>query len=88
MMTFFIGAEDGDARERVPPWIHADATIAPGAELSGATAIGAGASVGAGARLVDCVVWEGSEIAPGSDLRECIVTDGQQVSGTHRERDF
>ena len=69
-------------------WIHESARIAPTARIQGATAIGAGASVGGNAELHDCIVWENAEIAAGSSLRNCIVTAGQRVEGTHADTDF
>jgi NDP-sugar pyrophosphorylase family protein len=64
------------------PWIAADAIVHPSAQLLGATAVGAGASIGAGARLTDCIVWDHAEIAPDSVLDRCIVTSGARANGT------
>jgi mannose-1-phosphate guanylyltransferase len=64
------------------PWIDSSAQIAPGAQITGATAIGANARIGAGARLRDCLVWEGGEVAPGASLESCIVTTAACASGT------
>lgn len=70
------------------PWISASASIAPDATLRGATAIGAGASIGAGAILEDCVIWAGAVISAGSHLRRCIVTQNALVSGHHTDADL
>ncbi len=66
------------------PWpqaVHPDATVQAGAELQGATAVGAGAFVGEGAVLKDSVIWENAEIASRSRLDACIVRDGKRAEG-------
>ena len=70
------------------PWVAPGAVVDPSASLLGATAVGAGAFVGAGAVLEDTVVWAGARILPGSELRRCIVTAGAVVSGTHTDADL
>ena len=70
------------------PWIAATAHVSAGAQVFGATAIGAGASVGDGAQLRDCLIWENAEVMPGAMLERCIVTDGSCAEGTHVDRDF
>jgi NDP-sugar pyrophosphorylase family protein len=70
------------------PWIDPSASVAPDATLKGATAIGAGASVGAGAVLEDSIVWAGAVISAGSHLRRCIVTQNTLVSGEHTDADL
>ena len=69
-------------------WIHPAASIAAGAEISGATVVGANAHVGARARLHDCILWEDTEIASDSVLESCIVTSGRKVEGRHANLDF
>jgi mannose-1-phosphate guanylyltransferase len=71
-----------------PPWIDASAHLTDGAEITGATAVAAGARIGAGARLHDCIVWENAEVAPGAALTRCIVTRGARAEGTHLDFDF
>jgi mannose-1-phosphate guanylyltransferase len=70
------------------PWVAAAANVSPGAQLLGATAIGAGARVGDGAQLRDCLIWENAEVMPGAKLERCIVTDGSSAEGTYTDRDF
>ncbi len=70
------------------PWVAASAVVDPSACLIGATAVGAGALVGAGAVLEDTVVWAGARILPGSELRRCIVTSEAVVSGVHTDADL
>lgn len=70
------------------PWIASSATIAERVELEGATAIGLGTRIGAGARLRDCIVWDGATIADGSVLERCIVTAGASVQGEHFDVDL
>jgi mannose-1-phosphate guanylyltransferase len=71
-----------------PQWIHSTARVAATAQVSGATAIGAGAFVGDDAALHDCVVWENASVAPRACLTRCIVTAGRAVEGRHTNRDF
>ena len=71
-----------------PPWIDATAHLAAGAQITGATAIAAGARIGAGARLHDCIVWENAEVAPGAALTRCIVTSAARAEGTHIDHDI
>ena len=71
-----------------PPWIDATAHLAPDARITGATAIAAGARIGAGARLHDCIVWENAEVAPGAVLTRCIVTRAARAEGTHTDHDI
>lgn len=70
------------------PLVHATAVLEPGAELRGACQVGAGARLGAGAILEECIVWPGAEIAAGANLRHCIVTGRSLVSGIHSGTDF
>ena len=70
------------------PWIHPSTKIAPGAKITGATAIGARSVIGANARLHDCIVWNDAEVAAGAVLERCIVTDGSRAEGTHVDFDF
>jgi NDP-sugar pyrophosphorylase family protein len=69
-------------------WIDPAAKVARDAQLTGATAIGAGAEIGARAALRDCIVWENARIADGSLLDGCIVTARAHVSGTHSREDL
>lgn len=69
-------------------WVDPSATVEPGARITGATYIGAGARVGANACLSDCILWEGARVAPGSALSRCIVTENQAAAGDHADADF
>ncbi len=74
-----------------PAWrdpVHASATVAEGVELRGCSVVGAGAAIGAGARLEDTIVWPGAQIASRSDLRNCIVRANQKAEGTLRDIDI
>ena len=57
-------------------------------KISGATAIGAGAKIGRGAMLHDCLIWENAEVASGADLSRCIVTGGVVAEGRRVDVDF
>ncbi len=70
------------------PWVARGAKIASDVLLEGASAVGAGATIGAGSRLCDCLVWPGAEIASESDLTRCIITDASPVSGRHVDADL
>jgi NDP-sugar pyrophosphorylase family protein len=70
------------------PWIDPTAAIHADAQITGATAIGRGARIGAGARLHDCLVWNDAIVAPGAALERCIVTDGATAAGAARDFDF
>ena len=69
-------------------WVHPEAVVAPAARLLGASVVGAGARVGAGAWLEDTILWPGAEIASSSRLKSCIVRVSQQASGEAADRDF
>lgn len=68
--------------------VHPHAQVSRDAQLLGATVIGPRATIGEGAVLTDCIVWEDAEIAVGSCLENCIVTAAQRVQGTFRDTDF
>jgi len=70
------------------PWIHPEAKVDPDAQLTGFTAIGRGAEIGAGARLHDCLIWNDAHVAPGAALERCIVTDGTAAGGKASDFDF
>lgn len=70
------------------PWISDSASVARDATIKGATAIGPGAAIGAGAILEDSIVWAGAVISAGSHLRRCIVTQNTLVSGEHTDADL
>jgi len=76
------------AHETSPVWVHPTARVASTAEVLGATVIGAGATVGEGARLRDCILWEGAKVEPESVLDNCIVTADRTVGGVHSGGDF
>jgi len=69
-------------------WVHPSAQIGAGARIEGATVIGAGSEVGAGAALKNCILWKGAKIASGSLLERCIVTSGKEAQGVHTDADF
>jgi len=62
--------------------------VAATAQLRGACSIGAGASVGDGAILEDCVLWENARVAPRSCLTRCVIRDGMEASGNFAGIDF
>ena len=68
-----------DLRFQISDWIAPSAHLAPDAEISGATAIGPRARIGAGARLRDVIVWEDAEVAPGTVLESCIVHEAGEM---------
>ncbi len=74
--------------EKNAPWISSEASVSPGAKITGATAVAAGTRVGPGAVLHDCIVWENSTVTPGARLTRCIVADGTTASGEQTDVDF
>ena len=76
------------ARKDWPIPVATNSRIAPGARLQGACAVGAGASVGDGAVLEDCVLWENAVVAPLSRLTRCVVREGMRAAGTGVGLDF
>lgn len=68
---------DPDWPQRVAP----DATIDPSAKVRGASCIGAGCQVGAGALIDDSILWPGAQIASHSELKNCIVRTARSAEG-------
>jgi mannose-1-phosphate guanylyltransferase len=63
--------------DRQPAWeINTQAKIGSGAVFADWGAAGAGAVIGAGARLTRCIVWENAVIQPGAELADQIVMPG------------
>ncbi|MEI6969920.1 MAG: phosphotransferase [bacterium] len=52
-----------------------------GITVSGYASVGAGASVGTGATIVESVVWDGAQVKPGCRLANSIAAGGAVVSG-------
>ena len=64
------------ARLMAPFWIGEGAEIGPNSQLGPGSIVGAKAHIGAGAKLRNCVVWDGVNVPPDSVLENCIVHDG------------
>jgi NDP-sugar pyrophosphorylase family protein len=74
-----------------PGWpspVAAGSHVALTASLQGACAVGTGATVGDGAVLQDCVLWENARVAPQSRLTRCVVRDGMEAAGAFDGIDF
>lgn len=71
-----------------PQGVPSSARCDPSATLCGASAIGEGAIIGAGASLQDCVVWENACVLPGARLSRCVVRDGCEAGGEASDRDW
>ena len=78
------GAPDESWRD----WIDPTACLAPDATVLGATAVGPGARIGAGAVAEDTILWPGAEITSGAVLSRCIVRTGRVAGGHVADRDF
>jgi mannose-1-phosphate guanylyltransferase len=68
--------------------ISPDAEVHPTAVLKGLNVISAGAVVGAGAMLEDCILWGGARAADGAKLRRCIVRGGMVAGGILENADI
>lgn len=68
--------------------IHPEAQVSEHARLRGTNIIGAGATVGEGAHLENCILWPHAHVAPGAQLRRCIVRSNVLAQGVHENHDF
>ncbi len=68
-------------------WTDPTAIVDPTARILGASVVGAGARVGAGAVLADTILWPGAEAAAGARLTGCIVRTGCRATGELRDAD-
>jgi mannose-1-phosphate guanylyltransferase len=64
--------------------VHADVTVAPGAVLEGGTVLGAGCTVGEGARIIASVLHEGVDIGAGAVVEASILAPRCQVAAGAR----
>jgi mannose-1-phosphate guanylyltransferase len=78
------GAPDPGWRD----WIHPSASIAPDARILGASVVGAGARIDAGAVIEDSILWPDAKIASRSALKDCIVRASQSAEGQATDKDF
>lgn len=46
------------------------------------------ATIGEGAKLDDCIVWENATVAPGAKLTRCIIAEGAHAEGECVDQDF
>ncbi|WJY66523.1 D-glycero-alpha-D-manno-heptose 1-phosphate guanylyltransferase [Corynebacterium aquatimens] len=60
------------------------AAVGGGAIMVGGTSVGRGSDVGAGARLDDCVVFDGVTIEPGAVIRDSIIASGARIGANAR----
>jgi len=74
--------------EGVAPWVDSTARLGREVKVSGATAIGAHAQIGAGAHLTDCIIWNRAQVAPGAQLERCVVAGGAIAEGELRDCDL
>jgi mannose-1-phosphate guanylyltransferase len=64
-------------------------TIAPDAIITGGTSIGSGCSIGAGARIHDCIIGNNVTIGAGAELTESFVFHGTAVqAGIKKSRHY
>ena len=69
-------------------WTGPGAVLSDEARVLGASVLGRGARVGAGAVVEDSILWPDAEIASNSRLKNCIVRGGQTASGDAVDTDF
>ncbi|MGH7936041.1 MAG: hypothetical protein ACREF8_03415, partial [Chthoniobacterales bacterium] len=65
--------------------IAPDAGVDTSAKIIGASAIGAGCRIGAGATVTDSILWPGAQIASRTELKRCIVRAPHVTEGTHTD---
>lgn len=82
------GVQLSYVRDDWPAVVADSAHVAPSARLQGACSIGNGVTVGEGAILQDCVLWENAVAAPQSRLTRCVVRDGMAADGEFTGIDF
>lgn len=69
--------------------IDDDARIDPASQLAGLNVVGAGARIGSGAALENCIIWPDAVIGSGTRLTNCIVRSGVTVpSGDYESKDL
>ena len=78
----------GPPDEQWLDWIDPGASVAPDARVLGASVLGQGASVAAGALIEDSILWPGAKITSNVRLKNCIVRAAQTVSGDAVDEDF
>ena len=71
--------------------IHGDfqamsgSTIAPDADITGGTSIGAGCTIASGVTLKDCIIGDGVTIGAGAHLAHCFIAHGTEIApGTEK----
>ena len=69
-------------------WIDPEASIADDSSILGASVLGRGVRVAAGATVEDSILWPGAEITSNARLKNCIVRSAQTASGDAVDRDF
>ena len=69
-------------------WSSPDSSVAEDARILGASVLGRGAKVGAGAVVENSILWPGAEIASNTRLKNGIVRRGQIASGNTVDADF
>ena len=67
--------------------VSPEAQVHPTATLKGLNVISAGARVGVGAVLEDCILWPDARVADGAVLTRCIVRAGMTASGELTDSD-
>ncbi len=82
------GAQLSYAAPDWPRTVDPTATVSASVRMRGACSIGQGASIGDGALLDQCVVWENAVVQPGAQLTRCIVRDGEIGERHATDRDF
>ena len=60
-------------------WVGEGARIGQNVTLAGRNILGAGVTVGDGAHLTDCILWDGAQVAPGARLDRVILASGVRV---------
>ena len=69
-----LAGKSGVVFEDPTLWIAPDAKIGQGVSFAGRNVIGAKATIGDGAALKDCILWDDSHVAPGAVLENKILS--------------
>ncbi|MBV9848638.1 MAG: NDP-sugar synthase [Armatimonadetes bacterium] len=71
----------GDPADNSPVWADPTARVSPSAQLLGRNVIGPNVVIEGGARLTDCILWDGAYVGPEAVLHQAILARHAVVAG-------